>query len=137
MNKYQWQGEAVKIKFGNCIIERNKEKPLYWYNYECHLQHGEKACIPVIQITTKDNQVFIIANHFGIGVHKLINGGWPNYTHFSLNGKFSTKPQLKYAEFDLDNYSVYEAEREKWQKKTCPDEYNKMLQLRKIINKQK
>ena len=135
MGKYQWQGENIKIKFGNCIVEENKEKPLYWYNYECSLQHDGKACIPAIQITTKEGQVFVIANHFGIGVHKLINGGWPNYTHFSLNGKFSTNPQLRYGEFDLDNYSVYEAEREKWQKKTSPEEYKKILALRKMIQR--
>lgn len=134
MGKYQWQGEKIKVKFGNCIVERNKEKPLYWYNYECFLQYDDKACIPAIQITYND-RVFIIANHYGIGVHKLINGGWPNYTHFSLDGIFSTNPQLKYSKFDLDGYSKYEAEREKWQKKTSPEEYKKILALRDMISK--
>jgi len=136
MGKYQWQGENIKVKFGNCIVKRNKEKPIYWYNYECFLQYGDKACIPAIQITYKKERVFMIANHFGIGVHKLINGGWPNYTHFSLDGIFSTNPQLKYAEFDLDGYSEYEAKREKWRQKTFPKEYEKILQLRAIMTKE-
>jgi hypothetical protein len=131
--KYQWQGEKIKVRFGNCIVTEKKDRPLYWWNYECHPEG--KACIPAIEITTQHGNTFMIANHFGIGVHKLINGGWPNYTHFSLEGKFSTKPQLKYSEFDLDGYSHYEADREIWQAINYPEEYRKMKAIREAGRK--
>ena len=38
---YQWQGENVKVVFGYCTITENKEKPLYWYNYEVAMAEGE------------------------------------------------------------------------------------------------
>lgn len=134
--KYQWHGEPVKVKFGNCIVKENKDKPLYWYNFECYPEG--KACIPALKVTTKNGQSFMISNHFGIGVYKLLKGGWPDTSHFSLDGKFNTKPQLKITEFDPDGYANYEAEREKWQNEHYPEEYKKILSLRKMgrrINK--
>jgi hypothetical protein len=136
MSKYQWQGELVKVEFGNCIVRENKENPLCWYNYECHPNANGLACIPAIKITTKDGDSFMLANHFGIGIHKLRNGGWPNYRHFSLDGKFSTKPRLKYTEFNLEGFERYEAERNKWQQKNYPEEWKKLQAIRSAFNRQ-
>ena len=130
---YQWHGESVRVRFGNCIVKENKEKPLYWYNYECYPEG--KACIPVIEVTTKGGQVFMISNHFGIGVYKLLKGGWPDTSHFSVEGEFSTKPQLKITEFDPEGYAAYEAEREKWQAENYPEEYEKVSHLRNMGRK--
>lgn len=131
MGKYQWQGEPVKIKYGSCIVKENKEKPLFWYNYECY--PDGLACVPCIEVTTKDGYTFMIANHFGIGIHKLINGGWPSHQHFSVEGKFSTKPQLRYSEFDLESFEEHEAARNNWQKKHYPKEWEKKQALLKMI----
>ncbi len=132
---YQWQGEPVKYKFGNCIVRENREKPMWWYNFECLTNKVSigMECIPVIQVIPKSGRSFMIANHFGIGHHKLINGGWPNYAHFSVDGEFSDWPELRYDEFDHEGYSEHEAARRKWQKEKYPEEFERMEALRKTI----
>lgn len=131
-NKYKWHGKPVKTTFGNCIVRTDKDRPLCWYNYEC-AENG-MACIPAIRVETKEGQSFTIANHFGIGVYKLMKGGWPDCTHFSLEGEFSTIPQLKISEFDADGYAQHEAERNKWQERHFPEEYKKMRAILEIAN---
>jgi hypothetical protein len=128
VKKYQWQGEPVKVIFGYCLVKENKEKPMWWYNYECR-QDGT-AVIPALQITTQNDHSFFISNHYGIGVHKLINGGWPGCTHFSLNGgEFTGRHTLMYTVFDLDGYEKHEANRRIWQKENHPEEYEKQQKL--------
>jgi len=143
---YEWQGQPIKTEFGYCIVTENKDKPMYWYNYECNWDDyhnkerrssGDKrAIIPAIKITYED-QVFCIANHFGIGVHKLINGGWPSHRHYSLpvDGFDSVIPKgekiifcLK--QFDLEGFEAHESERKKWQKRTHPIEFEKSEAMR-------
>lgn len=134
---YQWQGELIKVKFGNCVVKVNKDKPLWWYNYDCSLTHEDSACIEAIKITTKDGYTFMIANHFGIGIHKVSNGGWPNYGHSSLDGEFSTKPQCRLVDFDLEGYEQYQQGRRAWQKENYPEEFANSERLRGLIRKSK
>lgn len=135
MSKYKWQGEPVKVEIGNCAVRTNEEKPLWWYNFECY--PSGKAFLPAIRITTKDGDSFMIANHFGIGVHKLINGGWPNYTHFSIDGSFSTGIIARITEFDLEGYKAHEAERVKWQQENYPEYWAKLQCLRDSVKQKK
>ena len=74
--KYFWQGKSVKVQFGYCKVQENKERPLWWYNYECFLSKSKK-CTIIEAIKIEGKEPFVIANHFGIGVYKLMNGGWP------------------------------------------------------------
>lgn len=139
-NNYQWQGEKVKVEFGLCKVIEVKNKPLWWWNYECcwddyynkdkYSMHDKSALVPAVKITHKE-QEFVIANHFGIGVHKLINGGHPNYRHYSLplDGFESTscmtiQEQYIYVhrKFDLLSFEDHEAKRSKWQKRKFPKE---------------
>jgi len=130
-SNYQWHGESVKTLFGYSYVKENVDKPLCWYNYECDLIHPKgHAVIGAIKITTKDNEEFVIANHFGIGINKLLKGGWPNATHFSLPlESFRKDKHFIIKEFDLDGYSEYEANREKWQEINYPEEYKKLKEL--------
>lgn len=134
MNKLQWQGDPVKTKFGYCNVSENKEKNLWWYNFECNedvILQGV-AAIPAIEVTY-GNQKFCIANHFGIGYHKLIHGGWPNYSHFSLPDDGFVEDhhsEFNIHKFDLEGYEQHEAERRKWQKQQFPEEFEKMERLR-------
>ena len=127
MGKYQWQGFDVKITIGLCKVTRNEEKPLYWYNYECATNNGydfKSALVPAVKIET-DTESFCIANHFGIGIHKLINGGWPNYSHFSLPSEGFEKywkDGFHITEFDSEGYAKHEGERRQWQKESFPEE---------------
>lgn len=146
-SKYQWYGLPVKVKHGFVTQRENTEKPMYWYNFECYnnqmidgrfepnhepdpdgLKH---AYIPAIEIT-QGNQTFVIANHCGIGVSKLLKGGWPNHAHFSLDGKFEEAWDwtAKITKFDLEAFEYHESERRKWQKATYPEEFAKMERLR-------
>ncbi|MBD3904452.1 hypothetical protein NAL32_07380 [Chryseobacterium sp. Ch-15] len=154
-NKYFWQGEPVKTDFGVVSVIENISKPLYWYNFECcwnieeqkprrGIKNDRSALIPAIKITTKENQIFYIANHFGIGAHKLKNGGWPNYRHFSFDDKvdFQGCEELGHIRslynlrtFYLKGYDEHERARRKWQKETYPKEFAKSEQLRKLIQK--
>lgn len=134
--KYQWQGEDVKVVFGNCIVKEVQDKPLWWYNYECNIGLPKgMACIPTVQITTKDKHTFMLSNHYGIAVHKLINGGWPNFSHFSIDGVFSTIPQLKFKKFELPAYEQHESDRRRWQKENFPHEHTHMEAMRAIIKR--
>lgn len=151
--KYFWQGEPVKTDFGVVVQPENKEKPLYWYNFECNWNVAEnkprygtvKTCsIPAIKVTTKDGQVFLIANHFGIGANKLMKGGSPRDTHFSFgdNAKFQGAEDLgvfrnaySIRKFDEDGFVEYEAKRERWQKENFPEEFERMENLRKSFKR--
>ena len=129
---YRWHGEPVKVVFGSCIIQENKEKPLYWYNYECY--PDGVACVPCLKVTSEDGYSFLISNHHGIGVNKLLKGGWPDQTHFSLDGgDFSTSPRQKYETFDLDGFEEHERKRREWQKLHFPEEYEKMEAFKNAI----
>lgn len=139
-NNYQWQGEKVKVTFGCCKVKENIEKPLYWYNYECLWddyhnkdKRGEfkGAFIPAIKVKHEDYE-FVISNHFGVGVHKLINGGWPNYRHYSLpldgfigKDSLTIDEQIMYItrEFDMASFQDHEDKRSKWQKIHYPNEF--------------
>lgn len=147
-NKYQWQGKPVSVKFGYVNQQENVEKPMYWYNFECYTKEDENgnfdddhfvksngnhfALIPAIEVEAQNGYKFLLANHFGIGVSKLLKGGWPNHAHFSLNGEFTEDkaPYHAIKKFDLEGYENHESERRKWQKKTYPDHFEKMEQLR-------
>lgn len=134
--KYQWHGEPVQVEFGNCVVKDNKDKPLWWWNYECAMERPSgMACIPVVRITDNTGYSFMIANHDGIGVHKLLNGGWPGHQHFTVSGKFSSTPELKYDSFDEVAFAEHEAARDKWQKETYPEEWEKNQQLRNAFYK--
>jgi hypothetical protein len=141
---YQWQGENVKVLFGYSTVTENKEKPLFWYNYEVAMAEGDEALIPAIKITTKAGDSFVLANHYGIGLLKLRSGGWPDKTHFSLPAdsfQVSNRAEFVYTvrQFNQGAYSRHEENRRKWQEKNVPkgweDEYEKIEGLRSLIKK--
>lgn len=150
---YQWQGEPVSVRFGFVNQQENSEKPMYWYNFECYnkeeidgsfkddhfVKNNGKhfSLIPAIEVKSQDGYTFILANHYGIGISKLLKGGWPNHTHFSLDGDFNedNAPYFAFKEFDLEGYEKHESERNKWQKKNYPAEFEKMQRLRNLIRK--
>lgn len=151
--KYFWNGEPVKTDFGVAYQPENTERPLYWYNYECNWNttlnkpiYGTKkvAAIPAIKITTKQGDVFFIANHFGIGANKLMKGGTMRQTHFSLDGnvKFIGAEELgilrnEYSirKFDEEGFAEHEARRERWQKENFPEEFERMEMFRKSFKR--
>lgn len=134
MKKYAWQGEPIKVDFGHCTVKLNKEKPLWWYNFDCSSSDTYGiSIIPAIKITTSFGNEFCIANHFGIGHHKLIHGGWPNYTHYSLDMfsfEVSKKPEWRIIKFDLEGYENWYTLRQKWEKENFPEEFNRMENFR-------
>lgn len=142
----QWQGEPIETRFGYVMIKENKNKPLYWYNFECNtrVNHNKKyvpnyglsgiALIEAIEIKQGDSK-FVISNHFGIGVSKLLKGGWPNHTHFSLDGEFTQDNNFAIYDFDEIGYSNHEAERNKWQKENYPVEFKKLEDFKNSFKK--
>lgn len=154
--KYFWQGEPVKTDFGCVTVKENLDKPLFWYNFECNWNYDEQKprrgtvgdkeiAIPAIKITTRDNYVFYIANHFGIGAHKLKNGGWPSHRHFSFDDGFikfegsedlgHTRVLFNFRNFDLEGFEKFEAARRNWQKENYPNDFEASENLRKLIQK--
>ncbi|WP_420582065.1 hypothetical protein [Reichenbachiella sp.] len=136
MKNYQWQGEPVKVEFGCSTVQENKEKPLYWYNYLCD-KGGGTAEIPSIRITSKSGESFVINNQCGIGVHKLINCGWPNMPHSSLpdEGFEENEIDYKFDQFNKDSYLFLKSKEEQWMKDKHPKEYAKLESLKQIINR--
>lgn len=137
MKNYKWQGNPIKTEFGYCRVKENKEKVLWWYNYECNeFPSTGTSVVPAIKVTMKDGYEFCIGNHFGIGHHKLINGGWPGFYHFSLDvNDFEKSPEPAYnlKEFYLEWFESYEAGRRRWQKENFPEEFEKSERLRRMI----
>lgn len=152
---YQWQGEKVSVRFGYVFQEENVDKTLYWYNFECcnkekvdgsfeptH-QVGANglhyALIPAIEVESKTGYKFLLANHYGIGVSKLLKGGWPNHSHFSLDGNFkeTRSPLWAIKSFDLEGYEAHESQRRNWQKRTYPEQFERMEILRNSFYNQK
>lgn len=140
MSKYFWQGALVKTRFGWIKVRENKEKPLYWYNYEVATDDPASsfAMLPAIEITSEEG-MFYIANHFGVGSYKLQKGGWPDVAHFSFNDDAifveSKGCEEFYKDFDLEAYEEHELKRRKWQARHFPEEFNKNERLRKSIKK--
>ena len=96
---------------------------------------NQQALIEALQITTLSGEIFVIANHFGIGINKLIKGGWPNQTHFSLPNetfKECSWKEFPPRKFDYDQYSQHESQRRVWQKANYPNEFEKLERLRKV-----
>lgn len=152
-DQYQWQGEPVNVRFGFVVQYENIDKPIYWYNFECNTKQklsGEikvdhmvandgrhLSLIPAIEVETQSGYKFLLANHFGIGVSKLLKGGWPNHAHFSLDGEFkeSKAPYFKFTSFDLEGYEAHESARNTWQKKNYPVEFERIEALRRGAQK--
>ena len=113
--QYFWQGKPVRVQFGYCKVQENKEKPLWWYNYECFLNKTEE-CTIIEAIKIEVKKPFVIANHFGIGVYKLMHGGLPDCEHYSLPlESFSPCKPIEQDEiFNIEGYSDHERGRIKW-----------------------
>ena len=134
--KYFWQGEPVKTEFGYCTVHENKDKPLWWYNYYC--KEDGYAHLEAVRITTKSGETFCISNIHGYGVHKLINGGWPNYGHAGLPDEGFEMYKTRYPkEFDHEAWSKEEGDRHKWQEVNFPKEFERSENLSRLISNSK
>ena len=126
----KWQGEPVNVYFGSCTVSADKGKPLMWYNFEC-LQFSMDGFynFPAILIEY-GKEHFVLANHFGVGIAKLLAGGWPEHRHFSLpTDKFKQNDDYIITEFKRDDFEEHELDRKAWQKENYPEEYAKLQQL--------
>ncbi len=140
MSKYQWQGQNVTVKHGYASIKKS-EAPLMWWNYEVSLSSISKtAIVPAIQVTVpawqdEQEQVFIIANHHGVGEHKIKSGGHPNFAHYDVpdNAYFEEGIIGKIKKFSLDKYLQHEENRRQWQLKTHPKDMAKFAKLHNSI----
>lgn len=135
---YEWQGEPVAVTFGYCEVTEKKTSPLWWFNYEV-LTHklNTPVRIHAVRITYKGNQ-FAIANHYGIGVHKLLNGGGPNMPHASLPWfDFVADDKYKVERFHEIAYRAHEQARGIWQEKMYghTDEFKRLKALKSMVEK--
>ena len=132
---YQWQGIDVSVEFGYASLIENKRKPLLWYHYE--VQTG-KVPLPAILVHYRpgtNGHSFVIANHHGIGVAKLMSGGWPDLPHFSVPAdSFTPDDQYARLEFDGEAYQAHETARRSWQEEKYghTDAWKKVQALRNI-----
>ena len=136
----KWQGEPIDVQFGWLCVAKNKDKPMYWYNFECE----ETGFAVFFAIRIKQHgQVWYISNEYGEGLRKLKAGGWPNLGHRSLpnDGAFERmrNPEdiaitLEH-EFDEVAYAEHESKREKWMKDKFggTEAYNKIIAIRKML----
>lgn len=131
----EWQGQPVKVKYGFCEVYTNKDKLLLWSNYFTLTSTGimGKAQIKAIEVTTKDGEVFYLANMYGIGYFKLSHGGWPNYSHYSFNTEFEFVEDDAYIDtsFNKDLYEKFVLNLEQWREENYShtDEYKKYKEL--------
>lgn len=133
---YRWEDVPVDVKFGYCEITPSRDKRLWWYNFECSLMKGI-AIIPAVKITT-ERFVFVNSNHCGIGVHKLLNGGWPQDPHFSLPlSTFHADNDYAIYEFDRELFENHEQKRIEWESRNVSANRIKLEELHKYILKTK
>jgi len=139
MSNYKWQGEPVDVEFGNFHAKPDPTKPLMWFNFECETDpnrfSSDGSCaIPALRFTY-GGQVHIIANHYGIGCHKLRHGGWPSHQHFSFgDGRFIAGKDFLHAKgLREKEFAAHEAERERWMRKADPVAYKRIQSLREAI----
>jgi hypothetical protein len=136
LETYSWQGTKVHIDFGYCEVKHNDKNAIWWTNYECSLQSDGIAIIPAVRVNYNGNS-FVLSNHFGIAIHKLQNGGWPNMQHFSLSDAAFTCTNNSFyniKQFNEFQFKVREKQRREWQRKTHPKEFAQMEALLKVIN---
>lgn len=127
MSNYKWHGEPVQVEFGFSEVIPKEEMPGYWLNYE-HSQG--KKWIESLKVTTQDGKEFCISNHSGIGVNKLLKGGWPSNSHFSLPlDTFHPDPLGVVLEFNRDAWEEQERNRDAWLKENNPDVWAKRKAL--------
>lgn len=137
---HRWQGEPVEPEYGWFHAKPNIRKPLSWYNYECSLEsnaHDGSTAIEAIRFEY-NGKLMVISNHFGIGIHKLKHGGWPTHQHFSFGeGRFMVgSPNLfHYRKLDEKAFAEHEAKRERWMKEVDPIGYERIIELRRLITK--
>lgn len=132
IERTEWQGEPVKIDCGYCTVTPIADKPLFWFNYECaNSETPGEAKIPALKVKCKDGDEFVISNHFGIGIHKLNRGGWPDQQHFSLPMDKFTSAGGEYIilHFDKKEFDQYELKRDEWQMKEHPEEWTRIQGL--------
>lgn len=136
---FLWNGEKIEsARFGYVVQPPNKEKPLYWYNWEVEKQKAleiEPCMIPAIEITTKDGDPFIIANIGGIGVYKLEAGGMWTHQHLSLDGEFTEDENFAVYEYSQADFAIYHKGLENWQKAKDPQAWERLEALRSSYDK--
>ncbi|GGH24809.1 hypothetical protein FAZ19_16160 [Sphingobacterium alkalisoli] len=142
---YRWQGVPVKVRFGKVRVQQDKDKPLYWYNFE--VLEMRTSYVPALEVTYQEpgsdrKQVFCISNHFGVGVDKLEAGGWPNKQHFSLPSDFLEYTAEEWSEyedvpisFDPVGFANHEFKRDEWQKKMFPKEHEEREKFKEAFLK--
>lgn len=136
--KLKWQGEEVAAEHVTLKIYENKDKPLWWSNYEVCLASRDAsiyALVPALKITYNE-RVFYISNHFGIGLRKLRKGGWPNHQHFGFDEIEEYKSCLeRFDSYCERDFIDHERSRRIWQMTNFPKEFEASERLRKLIQK--
>lgn len=125
-----WQGVPVQVKYGYCIVEPDKEKPLYWWNYHCR----ETGICKLAAICVNcDGYVFCIYNGHGIGWFKLSKGGWPDEGHSHLPvDTFTEDNSYEITEYDRLSFQRELYYTHKWRKENYPEEYKRVEALLEI-----
>lgn len=134
--KLKWQGEEAKVEHRTLKVSENKEKPLWWSNYEVYLyQDTRDYCyLEALKITTKDGYTFYISNHHGIGIRKLRKGGWPEQAHFSFHCAEEVDANIyETTSYCGKDYEEHERDRRKWQLENYPKEFEQSERLRKLL----
>lgn len=137
-NRLYWQGDLVFVKYGYCLEFLNHERPLWWSNYFCTTSEDPETDpgtqLHAIQVSYH-NEKFCIWNGYGYGWLKLIKGGSPTQGHFSLSDdKFTEDNFFKITEFDEKGFTSFLIKKDKWANQMHPEEYKKMIALRKAIS---
>jgi len=139
---YFWNGRPVEIEHVWVLIKEVKDKPLYWYNYDCSTSVNGKANFPAIEITTKEGAKFIIDNSFGLGINKCRKGGMWTNAHRGFNEDSIVEVYReghnrfngKNIQFSEKQYLQDNEDRRRWQKHYYPEEFEWSEELRLAID---
>lgn len=139
--KYFWNGRPVTIEHIWVLIKEIKDKPMFWYNYDCSTSVNGEALFPALEITTTEGVKFIIDNSFGLGINKCRKGGMWTSTHRGFNDESIAEVYREgHRRFDFKNIQFSEKQylqdnedRMRWQRHYYPEEFKKSEELRLAI----
>jgi len=139
--KYSWNGRPVTIEHVWVLIKEVKDKPLYWYNYDCSTSVNGEALFPALEITTQEDAKFIIDNSFGLGINKCRKGGMWTSAHRGFDDESIVEVYReghkrfgsKNIQFSEEQYLKDNEDRNRWQKYYYPEEFERSEQLRIAI----
>lgn len=121
LDQYMWNGDHVTVRFGYVIAQVIEKYPLHWMNYEA-VATGRDNLIPALEVLLPSGEVRLIANHYGVGIKKLLDNSMLVLMTIPNHLPFVEARQFTITDFDKRAFEEHEKSRIIWQRMNFPEE---------------